>query len=77
MVYYKGKESMKDYAKFRLANGQHIVAIPKAVLEDSSLRAGDRLLVEATGPYQITITKEVGNAQAKSKRTDKEPEAAA
>jgi AbrB family looped-hinge helix DNA binding protein len=48
----------REVVKFRLANGQHMVTIPKSVMRHLSIKEGDRVMVRSVSNVKITVTKE-------------------
>ena len=55
---------MRDLLKIREVAGSTVVTLPQSILDPIGLRPGDRVLVEATPPRRITLTKEGATMQS-------------
>ena len=55
---------MRELLKIREVAGSTIVTLPQSILDPIGLRPGDRVLVEATPPRRITLTKEGATMQS-------------
>ena len=55
---------MRELLKIREVAGSTVVTLPQSILDPIGLRPGDRVLVEATPPRRITLTKEGATMQS-------------
>jgi antitoxin component of MazEF toxin-antitoxin module len=62
---------MREIVKVRQVAGSVVVSLPTSILEESGIKTGDRVLVEAAPPRRIIITKE-GKTMASTERIELE-----
>ena len=55
---------MRELLKVREVAGSTVVTLPQSILDPTGLRPGDRVLVEATPPRRVTLTKEGATMQS-------------
>lgn len=48
----------KDYVKVRQVGGCLVITLPKNILHNTSIREGDRVLLQATSTHTVTVTLE-------------------